>query len=163
MGTLHENGEDEDDKKGLDPITGAPDFHPIGTGIGAAAGGVIAANVAAGATAGGPVGALLGAAIGAVAGGLGGKAIAEHLDPEVIDRVWRERYASEPYRRDGLDYEDYAPAYRLGVEGRRRYPGVFEEVEPALRQEYARRRGASRLGWEDARPAVRAAWDADRR
>ena len=52
---------------------------------------------------------------------------------------------------------------RLGAEGRRRYPGPFEEVEPALRQEYARRRGASRLGWDDARPAVRAAWDADRR
>lgn len=145
------------------PAPHAPDSHPLGTGLGAAAGGIVAADLAAGALAAGPVGAVVGAAIGAVAGGLGGRALAEHLDPEEIDQVWRERYASEPYHRGGLDYEDYAPAYRLGAEARRRYPGAFEEVEPALREEYAQRRGPSRLDWAQARPAVRAAWDADER
>lgn len=152
----------DDDRSNRDPVTGAPNFHPVGTAVGAAAGGIAAANVAAGALAAGPVGAVVGAAVGAVAGGLGGKAIAEHLDPEEIDQVWRERYASEPYHRGGLDYEDYAPAYRLGAEARRRYPGAFEEVEPALAEEYERRRGTSRLGWQDARAAARAAWDSDR-
>ena len=145
-----------------DPVTGESNFHPLGTGLGAAAGGITAANVVAGTLAGGPVGAVVGAALGAVVGGLGGKAVAEHLDTADIDQVWRERYASEPYHRGGLDYEDYAPAYHLGVDAHRRYPGTFEEVEGALAQEYEQRRGSSRLSWEQAREAVRAAWEEDK-
>jgi uncharacterized protein (TIGR02271 family) len=63
----------------LDPITGAPGAHPVGTGVGAAAGG-IAAGAAAGSVAG-PVGTVVGAAVGAVAGGLAGKGVAENIDP----------------------------------------------------------------------------------
>lgn len=150
-------GEDETGKR--DPLTGEPDFHPLGTGLGAAAGGLAAASAVAGTVAGGPVGTVVGVAVGAVVGGLGGKALAGHMDPEEVDRLWRERYASEPYHRGGLDYEDYAPAYRLGAEARRRYPGRYEEIEPVLAEEYERRRGTSRLSWEQAREATRAAWE----
>lgn len=65
----------------LDPLTGAPGAHPVGTGVGAAAGG-IAAGAAAGSVAG-PVGTVVGAAIGAVAGGMAGKGVAETVDPTV--------------------------------------------------------------------------------
>jgi outer membrane lipoprotein SlyB len=65
-----------------DPITGAPGAHPVGVGLGAAAGG-IAAGAAVGTVAAGPVGTVVGAAVGAIAGGLGGKAVAEKLDPTV--------------------------------------------------------------------------------
>lgn len=63
----------------LDPITGAPGAHPVGTGVGAVAGGV-AAGAAAG-TVAGPVGTAVGAAVGAVAGGLAGKKVAEKERP----------------------------------------------------------------------------------
>lgn len=61
-----------------DPITGEPDAHPVGVGVGALAAG--AAGAAVGAFAG-PVGMVIGAAIGAIAGGLAGKDVAEA--PEV--------------------------------------------------------------------------------
>src|SRR5690606_33322823 len=121
-----------------DPITGAPGAHPVGVGIGAAAGGA-AAGAAAG-TVAGPVGTLAGAAIGAVAGGLAGKATAEAIDPTVEEEYWRSHYTSEPYYESGRSYEDYAPAYRTGYEGRARY-GVrrFEEVEDDLEADYNQR------------------------
>ncbi len=65
----------------LDPITGEPGAHPVGTGVGAVAGG-LAAGAAAG-TVVGPVGTAVGAAVGAVAGGLAGKGVAEKVDPTV--------------------------------------------------------------------------------
>lgn len=63
----------------LDPLSGEPGAHPVGTGLGAAAGGM-AAGAAAG-TVVGPVGTVLGAAAGAVVGGLAGKGVAEKVDP----------------------------------------------------------------------------------
>ena len=92
----------------LDPITGAPGAHPVGTGVGALAGGA-AAGAAAG-TFAGPVGTVVGAAIGAVAGGLAGKAVAEAIDPTVEHAHWEEAYVSEPYYSDRYTYEDYGPA-----------------------------------------------------
>lgn len=144
-----------------DPITGTPGSHPVGTGLGAAAGGV-AAGAAAGTMAAGPVGTVVGAAVGAVVGGLAGKAVAEKLDPTVVDTHWRGRYDQEPYFQTGLTYDDYAPAYRLGAQARRSRPDArFEDVEAALAGEYPALRGESRLAWEKARPAVRASWDTD--
>lgn len=141
-----------------DPITGAPGSHPIGTGIGAAAGG-IAAGAAAGTLAAGPIGTAVGAAIGAVVGGLGGKAIAEHYDPTVEEAYWRDNYEHEPYFRQGMGFDDYAPAYRLGAESRARYlDRQFDDVEEDLANEYDNVRAESRLEWDDAKHAARAAW-----
>jgi hypothetical protein len=142
-----------------DPITGAPGSHPVGTGIGAAAGG-IAAGAAAGTLAAGPVGTAIGAAAGAIAGGLAGKAVAEKMDPTAEEAYWQENYGREPYYENGMTYDDYAPAYRVGYESRARYGGGrFDDVENDLATDYQARRGKSRLGWDRAKHAARAAWD----
>jgi hypothetical protein len=141
-----------------DPITGAPGAHPVGVGIGAAAGG-IAGGAAAGTLAAGPVGTVVGAAVGAVVGALGGKAVAEHYDPTVEEQHWRSNFEDEPYYQRGKTFDDYAPAYRIGGEARGRYGDKsFEDVEDDLAMEYRRNRGQSRLEWDDARDATRAAW-----
>jgi hypothetical protein len=143
----------------LDPITGAPGAHPVGVGLGAAAGG-IAAGAAADTLAAGPVGTVVGAAIGAVAGGLGGKAVAEHFDPTVEEAHWRKSYEGEPYYRNGMTYDDYAPAYRVGAEATGRYVDTsFDEAEDKLAADYQRARGDSRLEWTHARSASQAAWN----
>jgi hypothetical protein len=141
-----------------DPITGAPGAHPVGVGVGAAAGG-IAAGAAAGTLAAGPVGTAVGAAVGAVVGGLAGKAVAEHYDPTVEEQYWRSNFDREPYCRRGTSFDDYAPAYRIGGEARGRYGDrSFDDVEDDLAKEYQAARGQSRLEWDDARDATRAAW-----
>jgi hypothetical protein len=125
-----------------DPITGAPGAHPVGTGVGAAAGGV-AAGAAVGSVAG-PEGTMIGAAAGAIA----------------EEAYWRENYERQPYYESGMTYDDYGPAYRLGYESRARYAGGrFEDVENDLATDYQARRGRSRLSWERAKQAARAAWD----
>lgn len=142
-----------------DPITGAPGAHPLGVGIGAAAGGM-AAGAAAGTLAAGPVGTIVGAAVGAIAGGLGGKAIAEHYDPTVEEAHWRKSYETEPYYQKGMNYDDYAPAYRVGAEATGRYSDKsFDEIEDKVSEEYDKERGTSRLAWTGARSASQAAWN----
>ena len=64
------------------------------------------------------VGVAVGGAVGAVVGGLAGKAAAEAVNPTAEEAHWRERYASEPYYEQGRSFDDYAPAYRLGLAGR---------------------------------------------
>jgi len=143
----------------LDPITGAPGAHPVGVGIGAAAGGV-AAGAVAGTLAAGPIGTAVGAAVGAVVGGLGGKAVAERVDPTGDSEFWRSNHAKQAYYVPGREYDEYAPAYRLGSRDRGLYANKsFDEVEPHLAREYEASKGDSTLGWSEAKHAVRAAWD----
>jgi len=141
----------------LDPLTGAPGAHPIGTGIGAAGAG--AAGAAIGAAAG-PVGALAGAALGAVVGGLIGKGVAEGIDPTEESAFWRERHIERPYYEEGYDFDThYEPAYRYGWETRKRYHDKkFEDVEPHLEEHWTTAKGKSEFGWERAKHAVRDAW-----
>jgi hypothetical protein len=148
----------DDNPANRDPITGAPGSHPAGTAAGAAAGGVAGAAVG---SAAGPVGTAVGAAVGAVAGGLAGHAAGEAINPTVEDAYWRETYVREPYYSRDFSYDDYAPAYRTGYEAAGRYRGQkrFEDVEHELRSQYAAVKGTSRLTWERAKLAVRAAWD----
>jgi uncharacterized protein (TIGR02284 family) len=141
----------------LDPISKEPGAHPVGTGVGAAMGGV-AAGAAAGMV-GGPVGAVVGGVAGAIAGGMGGKEAAEALDPTAQEAYWRDNHTLEPYYENGRPFDDYAPAYRLGVEGRRDYPGSFEEAEMRLADRWDTYRGSSSLDWSQARMASRAAWN----
>jgi uncharacterized protein (TIGR02271 family) len=139
-----------------DPITGAPGSHPIGTGVGAAGAG--AAGAAIGSMAG-PVGTVVGAVVGAVAGGFAGKGVAETIDPTAEDAYWRENYRTRPYAK-GADYNEFAPAYRYGVETRQRYAGKsFDEVEPHLRSDWDRTHGKAGLAWDKAKMAVRDSWD----
>lgn len=132
-----------------------------GTGavVGAAAGGV-AGGAAAGAMVGGmtgPVGAAVGAVVGAAVGAMAGRKAA---DPAIEDKYWRDNYASRPYARKDVGFDEYSPAYRTGVEGYSRHAGrSFDEVEPELGRDWNSNRGRSSLEWEHAKPAARDAWD----
>lgn len=138
-----------------DPITDEPGAHPIGTGVGATGGAV--AGAAAGAI-GGPVGAAVGGVVGAVVGGLAGKAAAEAVNPTAEEAFWRDNYDKEPYYETGRTFDDYGPAYRLGLSGRTRYEDPWTSVEPRLASEWESTRGNSSLNWDRASHASRAAW-----
>ncbi|HYG23811.1 MAG TPA: PRC and DUF2382 domain-containing protein [Verrucomicrobiae bacterium] len=156
------------DDENRDPISGAPGAHPVGTGLGAAAGGAAGgagaaalAGAAAGTGIGGPIGTVAGAAVGAVAGGLIGKGIAERVNPTQEDAYWREQYQREPYYNKDYTYDDYQGAYRTGYEGWGLYGSqgrTYDQAEPDLRREYEKNYGKSRLSWDQARHATRAAW-----
>lgn len=160
----------------LDPLTGEPGAHPVGTGVGAATAGAAGAAGAAIGAIGGPIGIAVGAAIGAVAGGLIGKGVAESVDPTGEDAYWRERHSGDADR----PYETYSSAYRVGYSGYRDGK-TFEESEEGLRTEYERSVGtpgtapspeaestpgtkqnkvtSDPLRWDDAREAARAAYE----
>ena len=139
-----------------DPISGAPGSHPVGTGVGATGGAVAGAAIG---SVGGPVGAVVGGAIGAVVGGLAGKAGGEAVNPTVENEYWKKTYATEPYYNSKYQYDDYAPAYRLGYESRPRYMGKsWDEAQDSVRTEWERSKGTSRLAWDDAKHATKAAW-----
>ena len=146
---------DADDNR--DPISGERGAHPVGTGLGAAAGG-LAAGAAAGSVVG-PVGTLLGAAAGAIAGGLAGKGVAELVDPTAEEAYWRENFSGRSYVKSDSTFDDYGPAYRFGVRSRSRFEGrTFEQAEAELSRDWERDKGSSRLKWNEAKHAVRDAW-----
>ncbi len=141
-----------------DPISGTTGAHPLGTGAGAASGGV--AGAAVGLVMGGPIGGMIGAAVGAVTGGLAGKSAAEAVNPTAEEIFWKETYIREPYYAAGKPYDYYAPAFRTGWEGRVRHDGrSFEEAEPELKAAYELAKSELGAGWQDVRPAARAAWN----
>jgi uncharacterized protein (TIGR02284 family) len=147
----------EDKDLNRDPITDETGAHPVGTGVGAVGGAV--AGAAAGAV-GGPVGMAVGGVVGAVVGGLAGKAAAEAVNPTAEEAHWRENYNREPYYEQGRSFDDYAPAYRLGLTGRTRYENDdWDAAEPRLASEWESARGGSNLSWDQAQPASRAAWE----
>lgn len=155
---MHNINDRSENDNNEDPITGEPGAHPIGTGVGAALGG-IAAGAAVG-TVAGPVGTVVGAALGAVVGGLTGKGVAEAIDPTEEDAYWRENYSTQEYVETGTTYEDYGPAYGLGVDAYQRYPGrTFEDVEPEISREWIEGAPGSTLRWDRARHAARDAWN----
>ena len=138
-----------------DPLTGEPGSHPVGTGVGATGGAV--AGAAAGAV-GGPVGMVVGGVVGAVVGGLAGRAAAEAVNPTAEEAYWRDNYSREPYYEKGREWDEYAPAYRLGATGRTQYED-WDTAEQRLASEWESTRGGSSLSWPQAQPASRAAWD----
>lgn len=150
---------DDRNDANLDPITGEPGAHPVGTGVGAAGAGTIGTVV--GAVVGGPVGAAIGAVVGSVAGGLAGKSAAEKINPTVEDDYWRNNHTSQPYFDKAHDYNDYQPAYQAGYEGYGRY-GVtgrtYDDAEPDLRSDYEKDRGGAGLAWDKAKYATKDAW-----
>ena len=145
------------DQTHRDPVTDAPDFHPVGTGVGAVAGGA-AAGMAVG-TVAGPVGTVIGAAVGAVAGGLAGKAVARAVDVEAEEAYWREYFTREDYVGQDPTFDDYGPAYLYGVNRYTFHEGrTFDEVEEELGRGWVAARGRSTLEWDSARDAARASW-----
>jgi hypothetical protein len=80
------------------------------------------------------------------------------INPTAEEAYWRDAYRREPYYRSEFGYEDYDPAYRVGYTGPVRRSGEFEQLEGELARDFDRVRGRSRLRWEEAREAARAAW-----
>ena len=141
----------------LDPLSGEPGAHPVGTGVGATLGAVVA-GAAVGSVVG-PVGTVIGMAIGAALGGLAGKGVAETIDPTAEDAYWRQEYRARPYVDPNASYDSYGPAYSYGVAAFGRYEGrQFELIEPELASDWDTMRGRSDLSWDQARPAVKDAW-----
>jgi hypothetical protein len=106
-------------------------------------------------------GRLAGSAAGAAAGAAAAlrNAVPPKVDAGLEEAYWREHYAGEPYYDAMFSFEDYQPAFRTGWEGRAKYAGrSFEDAERELKAEFHWNRGQSRLLWDQARDAVRAAW-----
>ena len=145
--------------RNADPLTDAPGAHPIETGIGAAAGGA-AAGLAIGAL-GGPVGAVIGGVVGgAVAGGLAGKGVGELIDPTTEDAWLREYFGTRTDHKKGVTHDHYRDAYRYGLTTADTYRGRrFDDVETDLRTGWEKNRGTSTMSWDEARHAVRHAFD----
>ena len=95
-----------------DPITGEPDAHPVGVGVGALSAG--AAGAAAGGLVAGPIGLVIGAAIGAIAGGLVGKEVAE--SPEI-----------SPVSEEGAPLDEFDHTGVGATEEKRPLPGALAE------------------------------------
>jgi hypothetical protein len=146
-----------------DPITGEAGAHPVGVAAGGSGGAVAGATV--GAAVGGPVGAAIGGMVGAVAGGAAGKAAAEALNPTLEEEYWKETYRTRPYFRQGLDYSEYAPAYRYGWESAVRedfQDKTFEEVEQHLERDWEADRTRYPRPWSEMRDATRDAYNRTR-
>ncbi len=142
-----------------DKNDGSPAATGTGAALGAAAGGVAGAMAAGAAVGGmtGPVGAVVGAVVGALAGGVIARTTA---DPVEEESYWRDNYSTRPYVTPGSSFDDYAPAYRHGVEATTRYPDRrFDEVESDLGRDWSTRRGNSSLEWDRAKHAARDAWE----
>ncbi len=141
-----------------DPITDSPGAHPIETGIGTALGGA-ASGLALGAVAG-PPGMIAGAIIGGVAGGLAGKGVGELIDPTTEDNWLREYFVEEKNKPADATPDTYRPAYRYGLGARSEYGGkTFTDVEPQLRRAWEQDRERAHMPWDNARGAVKHAFD----
>jgi len=173
--------ENEQLDRNLDPITGAPGSHPVGTGLGAVGGmtaGMMVGSVA------GPIGSAVGGVVGTVVGGFAGKGIGEVVNPtadEVLfdaipqqteqtlqtptplesdeyERYWQRAFITEPYYDSNYSYDDYAPAYRAGIVDRLNNNRSWDVAESDMQTLWNRYKGASRLSWNEARQAMQAAW-----
>lgn len=140
-----------------DPISEAPGSHPVGVGVGGVGG------AAAGATVGalfGPIGMLVGGAAGTLAGAAAGKGVAERIDPTGEAEYWRGEYQNRSYVDGQYSYEDYEPAYAYGDTVRAQHAGSWDDsLESDVREGWENAKAKSRLTWEQAKDAVRDAFD----
>lgn len=131
--------------------------HIPGTAGGALLGGALLGGT--GYLLAGPPGLVVGVVSGTAAGALAGHRVAESRDPRDSVGHFQDIYVSMSYRVDGMDWGDYEPAYRFGVETYATRGGqAFAEAEPALGARWLRERGRSRLSWEQARGPVAHVW-----
>jgi len=140
-----------------DAITGAPGSHPVGTAIGSASGAAAGAAIG---TLGGPVGTIIGGILGAITGGGIGHGVGEYVDPTEEYNYWQQNYNKRDYYQSGKRFEDYEPAYAYGYHAYGSNSGrSYNDVEANLQRDWESHRGESTLSWNQARPAVRDAYD----
>lgn len=132
--------------------------HVLGAGSAALAAG--AAGAAIGGLVAGPAGIAVGAAAGGALGAVAGQHVSEKADPREDLGHFQQIFKTMPYYVDGMDWHDYAPAYRYGIQTWHANRGQsVEAMESQLHGgwEQAARFG-SRLEWSEARPAIAHAW-----
>ncbi len=88
----------------------------------------------------------------------GSTALHAHTMREDDEHHWSRTLMSQPFYVDGLSYDDYAPAFRLG-HAHYREDTLFDDVVRRLGSEWEDVKGGSRLAWLEAQHAARAAWD----
>ncbi|MBE7157303.1 MAG: PRC-barrel domain-containing protein [Rhodospirillales bacterium] len=138
---------------GLDQLTVGAQVGAVGASL---AGAVIGGTVA------GPIGVPVGAVVGAVIGGLAGREIAEIILPVDEQTYWRTNLHKARYYIEGNDFADYEPAFKTGYDGYWQSIASrrgFDEMEADLQRTFNQIKGASRLSWQDAKAAVRDAWE----
>lgn len=81
---------------------------------------------------------------------------------------WRESYLTRPYYQEAqldtpdLDYDrDFSKAYEIGSRARSEYSRdtEFKDVEGNLEESWEELKAESRLKWEQAKQAIKDAWD----
>jgi len=73
---------------------------------------------------------------------------------------WREHHSNQPYAEGEYSYEDYAPAYKTAHTAFEKHGGrEFDDIEDEIALDYEKHRVGSPLPWDEARHAVRSAWD----
>jgi len=74
-------------------------------------------------------------------------------------QFWRAHHRHHAFSRPGLQFADYEPALKLGInvflDGHGR---TFDELREQLVEAYERTRGNSPLDWNEASAAAEAAW-----
>lgn len=131
--------------------------HVLGAGGTALVGGVAAGAL--GFLLGGPAAMVAGVVVGTTAGALLGHRFAESVDPRGNLGHFQQLYLNMPYYVDGMTWDDYAPAYRFGLDTyRTRGAEPFDLAAPALGTQWHIRRAGSRLDWDQAGEAVRHVW-----
>ena len=131
--------------------------HHFAKGVGAGSGAAMGA--AAGAV-GGPIGMAAGAGSRLRAGRRHGRQGSwPHGQSGGRVAYWRSAYQTAPYYTPGYTYDDYGPAYELGYNSRGRYSGRLRRVRATTcRASGTHVKGKSRLSWDQAKSATRAAW-----
>jgi hypothetical protein len=150
------------DHTNADAITGAPGSHPGATAIGTASGTATGAVIG---MAGGPIGIAIGAVAGGIVGAVIGHDIGEWNDPSDYS-YWKAEYLKRPYFDSAADFEkDVAPAYRYGSNMGIRHSSSakpvrsFDSHQDTAEIEWVTVRGNSRLSYEQARDAIRDAYN----
>lgn len=130
--------------------------HSVGEGTGAVGGAVAGAAIG---SVAGPVGTVVGAVAGGALGAKAGDSIAERVNPTDYNHHFESSFRDRPYYASGREWNDYQPAYQYGYDTYGAYRGQrFDDVEDQLQRDWDSTRGTSRLGWNEARDAVRDGW-----
>lgn len=77
------------------------------------------------------------------------------------NEYWRNEYISRPYYKSDTSYSIYEPAYQFGFDNYLQYGGKpYDSLDAnQLKSQWERSHGTSSLSWEQARPAVRDAYE----
>ena len=86
---------------------------------------------------------------------------ANTINPEIHATYWQENHASQPYAKDGGDYEQYRTAYHTGYTGAQEHAATktFADAESTLKSTYEQAKDSVGLGWDKAKHATKAAYD----